>query len=255
VAAAIMWASSGVAGKALFAGGITPFELVQVRVTVSTLMLALFFSLYSRNLFRIRIKDIGYFFLLGGVAMALNQIAYFYAISKIQVAAAIFLEYLAPIMVAFFSICFWKERLTQTKVLSLILSLAGCYLVVGGYNLHLLQMNRVGVLCGLFSAVCFAAYTLFGEKAMQRYSPWTVIFYAFLFAAVSWHIIYPPFQYLKTGHSLSQWGWLLYISVPGTVIPFALFFIGVNFIRSTRASITATLEPISAGFFCLFLSR
>jgi len=252
VAAAIMWASSGVAGKALFAGGITPFELVQVRVTVSTLMLALFFSLYSRNLFRIRIKDIGYFFLLGGVAMALNQIAYFYAISKIQVAAAIFLEYLAPIMVAFFSICFWKERLTQTKVLSLILSLAGCYLVVGGYNLHLLQMNRVGVLCGLFSAVCFAAYTLFGEKAMQRYSPWTVIFYAFLFAAVSWHIIYPPFQYLKTGHSLSQWGWLLYISVPGTVIPFALFFIGVNFIRSTRASITATLEPISAGFFAYF---
>ena len=87
---------------------------------------------------------------------------------------------------------------------------------------------------------------------MQRYSPWTVIFYAFLFAAVSWHIIYPPFQYLKTGHSLSQWGWLLYISVPGTVIPFALFFIGVNFIRSTRASITATLEPISAGFFAYF---
>ena len=38
----------------------------------------------------------------------------------------------------------------------------------------------------------------------------------------------------------------------GTVLPFALFFIGVNFIRSTRASITATLEPISAGFFAYF---
>nr|MBC8418301.1 DMT family transporter [Desulfobacterales bacterium] len=55
---------------------------------------------------------------------------------------------------------------------------------------------------------------------------------------------------------LNQWGWLLYISVMGTVIPFALFFMGVNYIRSTRASITATLEPISAGFFAyLFLGE
>ena len=101
-----MWASSGVAGKALFAGGITPFELVQVRVTVSTLLLAIAFGLYSKNLFRIRSKDLGYFLLLGGVAMALVQITYFYAVSKIQVAAAIFIQYLAPIMVAFFSISF-----------------------------------------------------------------------------------------------------------------------------------------------------
>ncbi len=252
MAAAIMWASSGVAGKALFAGSITPFELVQVRVTVSTLLLALFFSLYSRNLFRIRSKDLGYFFLLGGVAMALVQITYFYAVSKIQVAAAIFLQYLAPIMVAFFSICFWRERLTLTKFLSLVISLAGCYLVVGGYNLHLIQMNRVGILCGLASALCFASYTLFGERGMHRYSPWTVLFYAFLFATFTWHIIYPPFQYLSAGYSLNQWGWLLYISVIGTLIPFALFFVGVNFIRSTRASITATLEPISAGFFAYF---
>lgn len=252
MAAAVMWASSGVAGKALFAGGITPFELVQVRVTVSTLLLAIGFGLHSRNLFRIRSKDLAYFFLLGGVAMAFNQISYFYAVSKIQVAAAVFLEYLAPILVAVYSICFWKERLTPTKLLSLALSLSGCYLVVGGYNLHLLKMNRVGILCGLSAALCFAAYTLVGERLMQRYSPWTVLFYAFLFATFTWHIIYPPLQYLWADYSLGQWGWLLYISVIGTVIPFALFFIGVNLIRSTRASITATLEPISAGFFAYF---
>lgn len=252
VAAAIMWASSGVAGKALFAGGITPFELVQVRVTVSTLLLAIAFGLHSRDLFRIRSIDLVYFFFLGGIAMSLVQITYFYAISKIHVAAAIFLQYLAPVIVAFFSICFWKERLTPTKLFSLVLSLAGCYLVVGGYNLHLLQMNRVGILCGLASALCFAAYILFSEKGMHRYSPWTVLFYAFLFSTLSWHIFYPPFQYLIADYTLEQWGWLLYISVIGTLIPFALFFIGVNFIRSTRASITATLEPISAGFFAYF---
>ena len=256
MAAGIMWASSGTAGKALFAGGITPFELVQVRVTLSSLLLAVVFGLHSRSLFRIRGSDLGYFFLLGGLALALVQVTYFYTISRIQVAAAIFLQYLAPVVVAFFSICFWRERLTVAKLLSLVLSLVGCYLVVGGYDLQLLQMNRVGILCGLSSAVCFAGYTLLGERGMHRYPPWTVIFYAFTLAALSWHLCYPPFQYLWAGYTLQQWGWMLYISVIGTLIPFGLFFVGVNHIRSTRATITATLEPISAGVMAyLFLGE
>ncbi len=135
---------------------------------------------------------------------------------------------------------------------SVLISLLGCYLVVGGYDVDLLRMNWAGIVSALCSAVCFAAYTLLGEKGMHRYTPWTVLFYAFFFATLSWHIFYPPFHYLHAGFSLGQWGWMLYISVIGTVIPFALFFIGVNYIRSTCATITATLEPISAGFLAYF---
>ena len=255
-AAAVMWASSGTAGKALFAEGITPFELVQVRLTLSSLLLAITFGLFSRNLFRIRPIDIGYFLILGGIAMALVQVTYFYTISKIQVAAAIFIQYLSPIIVAFFSITFWNERLTVAKLLSLFLSLAGCYLVVGGYSFQLLHMNRLGILAGLASAFCFAAYALMGERGMHRYSPWTVIFYAFLFAMISLHIFYQPFLYLRNIYTLKQWGWMFYISLVGTLLPFGLFFVGVNHIRSTRAAITATLEPISAGFIAyLFLGE
>jgi len=251
-AAAVMWASSGTAGKALFTGGMTPFELVQIRVTVSTVLLTIVFGIWFRHLFKIRPRDLWYFFLLGGVVMALVQVTYFYAISKIQVAAAIFLQYLAPIMVAFFSICFWKERLTPTKFAALILSLGGCYLVVGGYSLHLLKMNQMGIFAGLSSALCFAIYTLVGERGMHRYSPLTVLFYAFLFATITWHTLYPPFQYFRADFTAAQWGWIFYVSIVGTVLPFGLFFVGVNYVRSTRASITATLEPISAGLFAYF---
>jgi drug/metabolite transporter (DMT)-like permease len=44
-----------------------------------------------------------------------------------------------------------------------------------------------------------------------------------------------------------QWVWILYIGILGTLIPFGLYLEGINLIRSTRASITATLEPITAG--------
>jgi drug/metabolite transporter (DMT)-like permease len=246
--AAILWASSGTAGKGLFATGMTAFDLVQVRVTVSSVLLALFFLLFARHLFRIRLQDIGYFCLLGGVVMALVQGTYFFAISKIQVAAAIFIQYLSPVIVALYSTLFWKERLTPAKIAALCLSVAGCYLVVGGYDLQLLHMNRVGLLAGLFSAFCFAAYSLLSERGMHRYAPWTVLFYAMVFAALSWNLFYAPFKYLRAGYNFEQWGWMIYIAVMGTTLPFGLYLVGVNHIRSTRASISSTLEPISAAF-------
>jgi drug/metabolite transporter (DMT)-like permease len=247
VTAALCWASCGVAGKALLQAGVGVFDLVQVRITLSACLLAMTFAVFARHLFRIRLRDLVYFFALGGVFMALNNAAYFYAISKIQVAAAILLQYLAPVIVAFFSILFWRERLTRFKLLALILAVGGCYLVVGGYNLQILRMNQEGILGGLAAAVCFSGYTLMGERGMHRHSPWTVLFYAIVFAALSWHILMSPFRYLTAGFTLPQWGWLLYIAILGTIVPFGLYLMGVNHIRSTRAIITATLEPISAG--------
>lgn len=256
IAAAMLWAGSGNAGKALFQDGITPFELVQVRVTVSCLLLALILALFSRSLFRIGLRDVPYFALLGGVIMALVQVSYFYAISKIQVAAAILLQYTAPVVVTFYSICFWGERLTLNKVLALLLSLVGCYLVMGGYNLGMLRMNLEGILVAQLSAVGFAVYTLLGERGMHRYQPWTVVFYALLFAALSWNILLPPFHFLWAVHTVKQWGYMLYVAVCGTLLAFGLFFVGVNYIRSTRASITSTLEPIFAGVIAfLFLGE
>jgi len=44
-----------------------------------------------------------------------------------------------------------------------------------------------------------------------------------------------------------EWGWILFIGICGTIFPFGLYFEGIKRIQPTHASITATLEPISAG--------
>ncbi len=253
VTAALMWASSGTAGKALFDAGMSPFDLVQIRVTLASGILFLAFLAVSRDLLFIRLKDIPFFLLLGSGVMAVVTGSYLYTISKIQVAAAILIQYLAPIFVAIYAMLFWKERPTFLKTGALFLAFGGCFLVVGGYNLELLNMNLLGILGGLTSAIAFAGYSLLGERAMHRYRPWTVLFYALAFSALTWHVVYPPFTYVRAGYSPAQWGWILYIAVVGTILPFGLFFAGINYVRSTRASITATLEPIFAGFLAFIL--
>ena len=254
-AAAVMWASSGTAGKALFGGGMTPLDLVKFRLASSCLMLAAIFLALQKDLFRIRTRDIGYFFLLG-IAIGTAQLTYFSAISMIKVAAATLLQYLAPVLVVLYSVCFWKERLTRHKLLSLLLSLTGLYLVVGGYNLELLRMNVAGVAAGLMSALGFAAYSLMGERGMHRYSPWTVLFYSFLFSCLASHAASPHLEYLRGGPHTAHWALMGYVAVMGTLIPFGLYLLGVNYLRSTDATITGTLEPISAALIAyLFLGE
>jgi drug/metabolite transporter (DMT)-like permease len=253
ITAALLWASCGTAGKALFNAGMSPFILVQTRVSLAALIMVLALSLWKPPLLKIKAKDIGYFLVFGSVFMALMQLSYFLAISKIQVAAAILVQYLAPVIVAAFSMVFWHERVTCKKVLALCLSIAGCYLVVGGYSLALLSMNRSGILWALLSAVAFASTTLLGEKGMQRHNPWTALTYALLFSAMTLNVVQRPLLILSQAYTMQQWGSILYIVVFGTLIPFGLYLVGVNYIRSTRTIITATLEPIAAAFLAYFL--
>jgi drug/metabolite transporter (DMT)-like permease len=185
---------------------------------------------------------------LGVSGLAMVQFSYFYAISKINVAVAILLQYLAPVFIAIYYGFVAPEKLTRTTLLALLISVAGCYLVVGAYNVDMLALNRQGIGIGIFSGVAYAWYTLFGEKGMRKYDPWTVVFYATLFAAVFWNIASPPFVSLRASHSGMEWFWLMYIVIFGTAVPFAFFSVGVSLLRSTRASVTATLEPIAAAF-------
>ncbi|MEJ5349322.1 MAG: EamA family transporter [Desulfosoma sp.] len=252
ILAAVFWAVSGSAGKYLFQHGLTPYQVVQMRVTLATTLLFLWLLLRDRRKLRIPPRDLIYFLILGVTGLAMVQFTYFYTISKIKVAAAILLEYLAPVLIAIYSVTLARERLTWPTVIAVTAATLGCYLVVGGYNLDLFNMNKAGLLSGLASAVSFAWYSIYGEHGMRRYSPWTVVFYAFFFAALFWNIAHPPLEAFRHSYTPTEWVWILYIAILGTLIPFGLYFQGINLIRSTRASITATLEPITAGFVSYF---
>lgn len=253
--AALFWASSGTAAKYLFINGITAFELVQMRTTLAAGLILGWLAFRDRSLLAVERRDLPYFITLG-VGLAAVQFTYLFAISKIQVAAAILIQYQAPLFVALYTLFFLGTKLPPIVFAAMAGSLFGCWLVVGGYNLDLLHMNRVGLLSALASAVTFAWYTVRCEYGMKRYPPWTVVFYGLLFAAVTWNILHPPLSGFLKPSGAAQWGCVLVVGFLGTVLAFICYNEGINRIGATRASITATLEPITAGFIAwLFLGE
>jgi drug/metabolite transporter, DME family len=247
ILAALCWAVSGSSAKFLFLRGVSPFQLVQLRITIAAAIVFSWLFVRDRSLLRIKKKDIPYFVILGGMGLASVQFTYLYAISKINVAAAILLQYLAPVFIALYSVIFAKEKLSLPTLSALIGSTFGCYLVVGAYDFDMLGMNKAGIVSGILSAIAFAWYSIRGEYGTKRYDSRTVLFFAFLFAALSWNIFFPPLSAFMRSYSAAEWGWILYIAVLGTAVPFGLYLKGVSLIHATKAGITATLEPITAG--------
>jgi drug/metabolite transporter (DMT)-like permease len=250
---ATLWGVSSVVAKSLFNIGLPPAELVQIRLTLATLTLLLILLIFDRKRTIISLKDIPYFLVLGFVGVAGVQFTYYYTISKIHVGPAVLIQYLSPIWIALYAFIFQKEPLTKGKIVALLLAILGCYFTVGGYRMDLLRLNRIGIVSGLISSLFFSFYALYGEKGLKKYDPWTLILYGFGFGAVFYWILISPMKVITEGYSFKIWMAFLYIAIFSTLIPFGLYFKGIERVRATRASITATWEPVVAGITAYFI--
>lgn len=245
--AAVFFAVSGTCAKFLFNTGISSSQLIQLRTSLAFVGLLIWLCWKHPSDLKISLIDLPYFVSLGVFGIGAAQFFYLFAISKINVAAAILLHYTGPVFVALYMMIVQREKPGTRSILAIIGTLGGSFLVVGAYNLQILTMNRVGIFGGILAAVSFAIYSILSAYGMRKYTPWTVLFYGMLFAAVMWHVLYPPMEAFRNSYSLVQWGVILFIGFGGTIVPFWLYFEGIKQIQPTHASITATLEPIAAG--------
>ncbi len=166
------------------------------------------------------------------------------------------MQYLAPGLILIFAVVAQGESFSSRKVLSLGLAFVGCFFMVGGYDLELFELNKAGLIGGLASAFFFAFYSLYGEYGLRKYSIWTILFYGFSAAAGFWWCLNPPWNIIAAHYSLQTWLLFLFLGIFSAIVPFALYFSSMRYIKASRASITAMAEPVIGGFIAyLFLGE
>lgn len=267
--AAACWATSGLTAKWMFTSpgnvpagwrveplgiAVAPELLSGGRALSAFLLLAAYLALTRRGELRATPGQLPFLALFGIVGLSGVHFAYFKTISLTGVATAILLEYLAPVLVLTFSVIFLGEALSWKLPVGVTLSVLGCALVVGALGGDGLQVSWAGIAWGLASAVLFAAYSLMGSYARHRYTPWTLLVWGLAFATLFWLAVLGPADvvgvFLEPATAIA----VLYVAVVGTIIPFGAFLAALHYIEPTRATITATLEPVLAAFgaFVLF---
>ncbi len=270
VLAAVCWATGGLTAKWLFSplDAITAsWPLPPLGIEVDAVVLAgaravsaagillVYVAATRRQALKVRVTDIGFLAVFGIVGLAGVHVTYFKAIAYTDVATAILLQYLAPIIVLIVSVLVLGERMSWVLPAGVALSVTGCALVVGAIGGDGLAVSPAGLAWGLASAVFFALYSLLGKYAAPRFSPWPLLAYGLVFAAAFWLVYLGGFASIaELFSSSSGLVAVLYMAVFATIVPFAAFLKALHYIDATKAVVTSTLEPVVAGVaaFALF---
>jgi drug/metabolite transporter (DMT)-like permease len=245
VAAAHLWAVSGVFGKIVMTGALSPARLVFYRSVLSASVLLAVLLWRDRTLLRLSLRDLPFFLAMGMLGLALTQFTYYAAIQSLSVGLAILLQYLAPLWMLLFERFWLRVPLSRAQLAALMLALAGCGMVSieTGSTRHL---GNMGVFLGLTAGVCFAFYTLMTRHALKSHRDLTVLFYSFLFSALFWSASPDSWQPLSQIESFKMW-MILYVAVFGTIFPYLLFMHAMKHLSASSTGIISTLEPVVAA--------
>jgi drug/metabolite transporter (DMT)-like permease len=141
----------------------------------------------------------------------------------------------------------FKEKLTKIKILSLLLTFAGCLLVTGFSQDSSQKLSVLGILAGLGAGLGYALYSIFGKYALEKYDAMTIPVYTFLVAGAG---LIPLTDYSALINSFSNISVVLYavgIGLLSTALPFILYTKGLSKLEPSKASLIATLEPVVAS--------
>jgi len=172
----------------------------------------------------------------------------------------------APALLGIMSWRFLGEEFGARKLVALLITLLGCALVARVYDPALLQVNAVGILCGLGSAFTYALYSILGKVSLSRgYPISTMSFYVYTIGAAGLLLVAllgaiagssnseGLDQLFAMGTDLTAWGLLLLLALAQTIGALYAYTAGLRHLEASTASIIATFEPLVAACLAYFV--
>ncbi|HKD13209.1 MAG TPA: EamA family transporter [Candidatus Angelobacter sp.] len=262
-AATLCWAGAATFGKAVFKGRlfggqslISPLVLTQTRTTFAAGMLTLFLALrVGTNAFKLCKRDLLLCALIGTLGLAGSNFFYYWAIQKTTVAVAITVQYTAPVWVLIFMVARGRQAATVSKVIAVLLALAGVALVAELFSSET-KLNAAGVGAAMLAAFSFSFYNIGAQELVARNNPLQIMNYALLSSAALWFVVDPPWRLAAKHYTGGQWGFLFAFACLSMLLPYVLYFHGLKYLDPTRAVVTSCLEPVFATLFAaLFIGE
>lgn len=247
VLAVTLWGGSASLAKYLFLTRYDPLIISQMRSSLSFLLLAVYFLIIDRSVFRVPPGDLFKFALIGIVGIATTNFTYYYTVNETSVATAILVQNAAPVVVMIYAVAVSKEEeLTGIKVLSLLLALCGCFLAVSGGSLRGVRLSGWSLLTAPASMLSYSFMLIASKHVLNRHGVWTTLVTALGFAALFWMIVNPPWVIASKGYGGGDWLIFLGFAIVSILLPYIFFVKGLKILEATTAGIITTLEPVIA---------
>ncbi len=174
-----------------------------------------------------------------------NTMLFYFAFRNTTIANAVLTHYTAPVFVAILAPILLKEKIQKTTWLSIILSSAGLWLILGGKSpdvgaLHP-DRERLGIMAGAASGLAYAFLILIVRRIASRYSSLFIIFIQNGIVA----IVLLPFV-LSVQVPLQSLPYLVIMGLFHSTLAPLLYVQGFRSVKANEAAILGYFEPVGA---------
>ncbi len=216
---------------------INPFSLNFFRFLTAFIILLILSPLIDSKSLKLDKKNIKSSIIIG-LMFAVTTTLFIYSISKTTISNAVLLQAIQPFFIMFLAYFSLKEKITKTKIITLLIALVGVY-IINPFTTG----NLTGNIAALISGVSFAVlttYMRYEDKILHHTSTLWYMFFAALFML--------PFPILfGAGELTNNFHYILMLGGLGTGLAYFLYNLSLERIEAEVASLfTMILLPLSS---------
>jgi len=247
--AGFLWGSTGILAKWTYAATtIGPISLAWLRIIIALPMLGLLATSQHAS-FSLSRRELLLFLAFGFCSLTVFESLYFtsFAYTTVQHAAA--LLYTAPGFVAILSWSILKEKMTRRKIVAIVLSISGAFLIMGLLRGERLFASRtqIGDWLALGSGLAYATWYIFGKVLGRNRKAAVTSFFALFFGAVFFIPLVVTLNATQLPQTTLAWELVAAVGIIPTTMAYMFYLTGLKSVDPTKASVFAITEPIGAA--------
>lgn len=241
IISAISFGIMPILAKLSYKGGSNTYTTLFLRFFFAAIMVLWYVKSKGISI-KLTKKQIILVLIIGVFGYTLTSTSLFMAYNYISVGMASMILYVYPAIVTILSYVFYKEKISARKAISLIISLAGIYVLI---DMGSVSFNFKGIMLACLAAVLYSLYVLGSSlKEIKAINSYVLTFYIACASTVIMFIVSISTGKLNLHISFYGLVAILLLAFISTVVALMAFLEGVRIIGPSKASIFSTLEPI-----------
>ena len=251
----ILYGANHLLAKGVMPDYLGPNGFIFSRVAVTTVLFLLLYFLFVRE--KVQSKDLLRLAITGFFGVAMNQLFFFNGLELTSAINVGIIMTSTPIIVVVLSYFILKERITQLKVIGVLIGAVGAIALTTSGHVEGID-SSIGDLYVFVNASSFAIYLVLVKPLMSKYKPLTVITYNFIFGFL-FIMAYPPtWSDLSTAHfhlfPSAIWLKIIFVIIGATFFTYLLNIFALKHVSPSVSGSYIYTQPILVMLFTVLFA-
>jgi len=243
ILSAISFGIMPILAKLSYRGGANTYTTLFLRFFFAAIMLLYYLKAKGISL-KLARKQLFFVLIIGVFGFTLSSVSLFMSYNYISIGMATMIVYTYPAIVTLFSYLFYSEKIYPRKIMSLIISTVGIFILIDRGSA---SFNLKGIILAGIAALMYSVYVLgASHKEFRVINSYVLTFYISCASAVMMFIAAITTRNFNMHISFYALVAILLLALISTVVALMAFLEGVRIIGPSKASIFSTIEPIVA---------